>query len=189
MTSFLLDNLSGLKKIPFRPDKDKRFIKNWRPIFLLNFDTKLLSKCSAERLKNVLPSLISYNQTAYVNSRFISERRILISNVLGISDSLKILLSIDIEKSLDSVLENYAFNQDFLKWIGILLLNQEPCVINGGMTTRYFLLKMAQVEENLVGLYGSFERKKGSQEANFNTLKITKITILKKTPFFNVTKK
>ena len=39
-----------------------------------------------------------------------------------------------------------------------------------------------------VGLYGSFERKKGSREANLNTLKNTKITIFKKAPFFNVTK-
>lgn len=68
------------------------------------------------------------------------------------NDSLKVkrsLLSIDIEKSLDSVnrtflltiLENYGFNQDFLKWISILLLNQEPCVINRGITRQHFRLK------------------------------------------------
>ena len=53
--------------------KDKRFIKNWRPISLINFDTKLLSKALAERLKSVLPTIIQNDQTAYVNNRLLGE--------------------------------------------------------------------------------------------------------------------
>ena len=34
---------------------------------------ELISRALAERLKKVLPSLISKNQTAYVKARFISE--------------------------------------------------------------------------------------------------------------------
>ena len=46
--------------------KDKRFIKNLRPISLINYDTKILHKTLADRLREVLPSLISCDQTAYV---------------------------------------------------------------------------------------------------------------------------
>ena len=53
--------------------KDKTFIKNWRPISLINFDTKLFSKTYAERLKIVMPSLVHPNQVAYVKNRFIGE--------------------------------------------------------------------------------------------------------------------
>ena len=68
---------------------------------LLNIDTKLISNILAERLKNVLPSLISSEQTAYVKGRFISEGGRLIWDVLEICDKLQIkgfLVTVDIER-------------------------------------------------------------------------------------------
>ena len=91
-------------------DKEKKLIKNWRFISLLNADTKLVLKVLAERLKKVLPSLISKKETAYVEGRFISEVGILISDILEISDNLKIkvfLMTLDFEKVFDSV--NHLF--------------------------------------------------------------------------------
>ena len=38
-----------------KPNRDRRFIKNWRPISLLNVDQKILSKTLAGRLKKILP--------------------------------------------------------------------------------------------------------------------------------------
>ena len=39
---------------------------------------------------------------------------------------------------LSKVLEKYGFKKDFIKWIKILLQNQESCIVNGGTTTNYF---------------------------------------------------
>ena len=89
-----------------KKDKDKKLIKNWRPISLLDVETKLISKVLAKKLKKVLPSLISKNQTAYVKGRCIKEGGRLISDILEISDDLKItgfLMKLDIEKVFDSV--------------------------------------------------------------------------------------
>ena len=69
-------------KLLEKKDKDKRYIQNRRPISLINFDAKLLSKVLAERLKSVLPSLIMPDQTAYVVNRFLGESVRLISDVL-----------------------------------------------------------------------------------------------------------
>ena len=46
--------------------KDKTFIKNWRPISLLNVDVKIASKALVVKLKKVINKLIAYDQTAYV---------------------------------------------------------------------------------------------------------------------------
>ena len=41
----------GLIKLLTKGDRDRRHIGNWRPISLLNYDTKILSKCIATKLK------------------------------------------------------------------------------------------------------------------------------------------
>ena len=72
-------------KLTEKKDKDKRFIKNWRPISLLNVDLKIIPKTFSEKLKRVLPDLISSQQTAYVKNRHIGESRRLISDVTEIT--------------------------------------------------------------------------------------------------------
>ena len=52
-----------------KKDMDKRLIKNWRPISLLNVDVKTTSKAMALRIKQVIHKLTHCDQTAYVNSR------------------------------------------------------------------------------------------------------------------------
>ena len=90
--------------------KDKRFIKSWRPISLLNTEMDIISKVLSTRIKNVLPFLISSNQTAYVKKRFISKSGRVISDILEIAKTLALegfLVTVDIEKAFDSV--NHCF--------------------------------------------------------------------------------
>ena len=139
-------------KLNEKKDRDKRLIKNWRPIFLLNTDAKLISKILGKRIRKHLPSLISSNQTAYLDKRFISKGGRLISDILEITDLLKIkslLVTVDIEKAfysvdhqfLINVLKSSGFEKNVVRWIKILLKNQESCIINGGITTKYFKLE------------------------------------------------
>ena len=77
-------------KLTEKEDRDKRFIKNWRPMTLLNVDLKIISKALSEKPKKVLPDLISSQQTVYVKNRNISERGRLISDVTEIAKIKKI---------------------------------------------------------------------------------------------------
>ena len=139
-------------KLLAKKDRDRRYIGNWRPISLLNVDTKILSKTISSKLKVVLPDLIKSDQTAYVAGRFIGESSRLISDLIEITKSLDMdgwLITMDIQKAFDSVdhdfmfstLERAGFGPAFLNWIKILVLNQESCVYNAGTSTRYFNLE------------------------------------------------
>ena len=54
-------------------DKDKSFLKNWRPLTLLNSIYKLVSGCIADRIKPHLDILIHGDQKGFVSGRYIGE--------------------------------------------------------------------------------------------------------------------
>ena len=67
-------------------------------------DYKIISKALALKLKKVLPNLISPQQMAYVENRFIGESGRLITDIIEITDSLNkeaFLVTMDIEKAFD----------------------------------------------------------------------------------------
>ena len=151
-------------KLLKKPNKDKRYVANWRPVSLLNFDLKIISQSLAIRLKNVLAKLIDTRQTAYVNERFIGESGCLIDDVLKVCDMQKLsgyLLTADFEKAFDSlnhnflitVLLKYGFGDDFIDWVLILFNSQESCVINGGHSTKYFPLERGARQGDPISAY------------------------------------
>ena len=69
-----------------KKDKDKRMIKNWRPISLINADAKIASKVLSLRMQKVLASIINYDQTDYVIGRYIGESIRLVSDILDFTE-------------------------------------------------------------------------------------------------------
>ena len=151
-------------KLIEKKERDKRFIKNWRPISILNVDYKIIAKALATRLKETLPKPISFQQTAYVKNRFIGEGGRLISDILEMSESLNLkgyIVTVDIEKAFDSLshsfllacLKKYGYGNDFIKWVERLLECQESCIINRGNTTKYFELQKGARQGDPISAY------------------------------------
>ena len=63
-------------------DKDRRFIKNWRPISLINVDVKIASKAIARRLESILPELIHPIQNGFIKGRSILDAARTIDDIL-----------------------------------------------------------------------------------------------------------
>ena len=162
--SLSISQRQAIIKLLEKKDKDKRYIENWRPISLLNVDTKIISKAFASRIKVVLPSIICHDQTAYIQGRFIGESTRLLADILEITDTLDIegyILTADIEKAFDSMdhsfllasLSKMGFGANFIDWIKILLNNNESCVINGGTSSKYFDLKRGARQGGIIAAY------------------------------------
>ena len=136
--------------------KDKRYLKNWRPISLMNVDTKIASKAIATGLKMVIQELIHHNQTAYVGNRYIGEANRLVIDIpefTAENEMETILFSADFEKAFDSIehpflfatLKCYEFGADFIQWVRTFLCKAESCVMNNGHSTGHFPLENALV--------------------------------------------
>ena len=125
---------------------------------------KIISKVLSTRIKNVLPFLISSNETAYVKNRFIGESGKVISDILEIANTLALegfLVTMDIGKAFDSVnhsfflqiLRKFGFGVNFTSWIKTILNNPESCIIHDGKTTKYFKLERGARQGDPVSAY------------------------------------
>ena len=138
----------GIITLIEKDGKDPLYMKNYRPITLLNVDYKILSKVLAKRVKEVLVDIIHYDQVGYVQNRKIGEAVRLIDDILykSLFQSIGILVAVDFEKAFDSIshrlllraLESFGFGKDFRSWVSILYNDVSSCVMNGGHSTGYF---------------------------------------------------
>ena len=133
-------------------DKDRRFIKNWRPISLINVDVKIASNTIARRLESILPTLVHSNQNGFIKGRSIVDGVRTIEDILEFAkfmDSSGILLAIDFEKAFDSldhsfllkILEKFNFGTQFVQWIKTFYTYTSSCVLNNGFITDLFNIR------------------------------------------------
>lgn len=143
------DQRRGVIALIPKKGKDRRFVRNWRPISMLNADYKILAKVLAKRLASVIPSLIHQNQTGFIPTRFIGDN---IKNTQAIIDFTQqtgrsgLVVSLDFRAAFDSLdhqfllraLQSYQLGDYFLDWISTLYTSSESCVMNGGLSSGWF---------------------------------------------------
>jgi hypothetical protein len=116
---------------------------NYRPITLLNTDTKLLAYTIAQRHKEVLPSIIHSDQKGYAKNRYIGFNIRQIQDVIDHSEKFNIegaILFLDFTKTFDSLelsfmtecLEKFGFKSSFIRWIRTMYTDIKGCILNNG---------------------------------------------------------
>ena len=139
----------GIIKLIPKKDTEPFFIKNWRPITLLNTDYKIAAKAIANRLKSVIPKLINNDQTGFIKGRFIGENIRLIDGIIQYAAQHNVpglLLFIDFEKAFDSLewpfildtLRFFGFGPSIIKWIKTFYCKIESCILNNGWSSNFF---------------------------------------------------
>ena len=86
--------------------------KNYRPISITNIDYKILALALADRIQQVLPDIVSADQTAYVKGRNITQNIQIVQDAIEYTKQKKmqkILLFLDFEKAFDSAEHNFIF--------------------------------------------------------------------------------
>ena len=132
-----------------KEDKPRQYIKNWRPISLLNTAYKIASACIANRLKTVLPKIIHDCQTGFLKGRYIGENIRMIYDTIQYAEKEHIpglLLMIDFQKAFDSVswsfiqksLEFFNFGPDIRQWIRTFYKKANACVSVNGQYSNWF---------------------------------------------------
>ena len=130
--------------------KDPLYIKNWRPLSLLNLDNKILSKVLALRLEKVLPQLIHTDQTGFMKNRSIQDNIFDLLNAIEwakMNNQDSNLISFDFEKVFDRVERNilfqimrkkFRFPERFIDYVKVLYKGAVSCTLNCGYTGKYF---------------------------------------------------
>ena len=131
-----------------KKDKDPTLLKNWRPLTLLNCDYKILAKLLALRMKSVLPDIIGYQQTGFMEGRHISDNiRKTIDIVAQVYRNRKsaLVVNIDYEKCFDRIehvaifgaLKYFNFGDYFSNAIRLFFTDFRFCSQNNRHTSGY----------------------------------------------------
>ena len=129
--------------------KPKQFLKNWRPISLLNVEYKIASACIAERIKKFLPKIIDEDQKGFVKGRFIGENIRILYDIMFYLEQQKqsgMILLLDFEKAFDSlswsfimkVLKYFNFGTDIQNWVETFYKDIVSCVQVNGHVSDWF---------------------------------------------------
>ena len=140
----------GLIRISYKKN-GRIWIKNYRPITLLNVDLKILTRTLAMRVAKVLPKLIHRNQTC-VPGRNISTNIHIIQDLIDVINSDgegAAFIFLDQEKAFDRMshsfilktLRRFGFGENFINWIKIIYTDVTSSVKVNGYLTKEFSIE------------------------------------------------
>ena len=136
----------GLISLILKKDKDPVYIRNWRPLTLLNMDYKILAKLLATRMKLVLDDIIGYQLTGFMEGRNISDNIRKTIDIVAHVNRAKmsaLIVNIDYEKCFDRIeycavfgsLRYFGFGEKFIHMVSLFFNKFQFCTQNYGYTS------------------------------------------------------
>ena len=127
--------------IPIKEDLNK--LKYWRPSSFLCIDNKMLTRLLSNRLKIVLPKIISEEQTCSIPNWTIFSNLFLIRDIITLAKENNknlCIVQVDQEKEFDKIdhdflykkMNTIGFSTTFVEFIKSLYKNNISYVINNG---------------------------------------------------------
>ena len=125
---------------------------NWRPISLLNVDYKIATKAINNRIKKVLPNIISHEQSGFIKGRYIGENvRVIFDIIEHLEETNEpgLLFFADFAKAFDSLSHRYIvdcitslnFGPNMVNWIKLFYNDIQSVIINNGHMSQSFRLQ------------------------------------------------
>ena len=143
---------TGILNLIPKPNKDSRYIKNLRPITLLNVDYKIIEKAIANKMMPALEYIINKDQRGFMKDRRISVniRKMLdIMHQVDKEDLEAVVLSLDFVKCFDKCsfdilhgsLDFFGFGKKVKEWTKILYKDFAVKIQNNGHFSDSFDIK------------------------------------------------
>ena len=154
----------GIISLIPKKGKDQDYLRNWRPITLLNTDYKILSKAIANRIKLILTDLIDPDQTGFVKGRDISEnlRKLLdLMEITAMKKLKSLVVLVDLKKAFDRVdiqvllkiMKLLNFGEQMIEWVSILFSNFSLATSNYGYLSEFFVPTQGLFQGNPIAPY------------------------------------
>lgn len=142
--NWIMPNYNSNSVVLIPKDSNADTIAQYRPIALANFKFKIISKVLANRLAQIMPSIISKEQRGFIQGREIKDCICLTSEAINLlhkkSFGGNLAIKIDIAKAFDTldwnfllkVLNAFGFSPLFCNWIHTILHSAKLSIsING----------------------------------------------------------
>ncbi|MCH94435.1 RNA-directed DNA polymerase (Reverse transcriptase), partial [Trifolium medium] len=152
-TGWLLPNFNANTLILIPKTSNADTIDQYRPIAMANFKFKIISKVIADRLAQIMPTIISKEQMGFVHGRNIMDCLCLASEAANLLQSKvfggNLALKIDVTKASDTlewsfllkVLRAFGFCETFCNWIDVILKSATLSISINGKLNGYFQCK------------------------------------------------
>ena len=139
----------GLINLFPKRNKNLEWVKNWRPICLLNYCYKIWAKAISNRLEEVSGELIGPQQTGFIKKRSIFTNLRTTAEIITNYSKRKIpglIVLVDFEKCFDRVnfdsirgtFRYFGFGDDFINMMFLLFNNLEICTSSNGFCSQFF---------------------------------------------------